>query len=76
MSSEKEATRQRLMNKTKSVGSVNQSEDAIWGFKKRGPKYPGLKEIKRSNSLYERVLANHLYKLREITFDRTSRGTG
>lgn len=55
--------------------STKQVIDSNWQFEKRGPKLPGLKEIKPSNSLYTRVLSFCFYRLSRITHKPTSRET-
>lgn len=75
-SSKEEDTQQRRRKKTKIEYSIKQAKDANWPFKKHGPKYPGLKEIKASNGLCKKMLSYRLYRLKKTTRDRPSSETG
>lgn len=74
--SEEKETHRRRKKKTRKEGSIKQTEDTNWRFKKRDPTHPDFKAIKPSNSLYEKVVSYRLYRLRRTTRDRTFGETG
>jgi len=44
-------------------------------FRKKGPKHPGLRELKPTNPRYDKVLSYRSYRLENISSKRNTRGT-